>query len=100
LAENLKAIEMRPEDSLAQSQTGQALYYLNRYEEAMVHLQKANELDPASFTLPGLFIAEIYRIRGDVAASIFEYKNFLKVHPGHSQTEFVQRKLRELENQN
>jgi tetratricopeptide (TPR) repeat protein len=100
LAENLKAIEMRPDDSLAQSQTGQALFYLHRYEEAMVHLQKAKELDPASFTLPGLFIAEIYRSRGDVAASIFEYKNFLKVHPGHSQTEFVQRELRELENQN
>src|SRR5262249_37153640 len=52
LVENFKALEMRAGDSLAEAQTGQALFHLNRYDEAMQHLQKAKQIDPMSFTLP------------------------------------------------
>ncbi len=97
LAENLKALEMRPDDSLAQSQTGQALFHLMRYGEALLHLEKAKQIDPMSFTLPGLFIAEIRQIQGNRDAALAEYKEFLKVHPGHPSSAFVQRQLSNLE---
>jgi tetratricopeptide (TPR) repeat protein len=98
LQENLKALEMRPSDSLAQSQTGQTLFDLKRYDEALVHLQAAKRVDPMSFTLPGLFIAQIYEIRGDRASALSEYQEFLKVHPGNSYTAFVKRQIARLEN--
>jgi tetratricopeptide (TPR) repeat protein len=97
LDENLKALAMRPDDALAQAQTGQSFFYLMRYGEAMTHLEKAKELDPMSFTLPGIFIAQIHAIQGDAAGSIAEYREFLKIHPGHPSTAFVERKLLELE---
>jgi tetratricopeptide (TPR) repeat protein len=83
LEENLKAVEMRPNDSLAQAQLGQALFHLNRYDEALEHLKIAKRIDPMSFTLPGLFIAQIYQARGETAAAIAEYKELLKRHPGY-----------------
>jgi tetratricopeptide (TPR) repeat protein len=94
LAQNLKAIAMRPEDSLAQSQTGQALFHLMRYDEALVHLQKAKDIDPMSFTLPGLFIAQIRKAQGDRSSTIAEYQEFLRVHPGHPSSTFVENQLK------
>jgi tetratricopeptide (TPR) repeat protein len=97
LVENLKAIEMRPGDSLAQSQTGQTYFYLMRYDEALTHLETAKRIDPMSFTLPGVFIAGIREIQGERGRAIEEYKEFLKVHPGHPQTPFVEAQLRRLQ---
>src|SRR5262249_31316904 len=92
LTENLKALAMRHDDSLAQSQTGQTLFHLKRYDEAIMHLEAAKRIDPMSFTLPGLFIAQIHQIRGDTDDAIAEYREFLKVHAGHPETLFVQSK--------
>jgi tetratricopeptide (TPR) repeat protein len=97
LDENLKAIAMRPDDALAQAQTGESFFYLMRYGEAITYLEKAKQLDPMSFALPGLFIAQIRAIQRDTAGAIAEYKEFLKVHPGHPSTAFAQRQLLELE---
>jgi tetratricopeptide (TPR) repeat protein len=93
LAENLKALDMRPDDSLALSQTGQALFRMMRYDEALPYLEKAKQFDPMSFTLPGIFIAQIRQIQGDRNGAIAEYKEFLKVHPGHQTSAFVERQL-------
>src|SRR5215831_19488879 len=97
LSENLKAVAMRPADSLAQSQTGQALSYLKRYDEALSHLQTAKQIDPASFALPGFFIAQIYQLQGEKSRAIDEYKEFLKVHPGHAYTALIEARIRSLE---
>jgi tetratricopeptide (TPR) repeat protein len=83
LVENVKALEMRPDDSLAESQMGQALFHLQRYDEAMQHLARAKRIDPMSFTLPGLFIAQIHQVRGRRDEAVAEYEEFLRVHPGH-----------------
>ena len=88
LTENLKALEMRPADSLAQSQTGQALFHLRQYDKALEHLETAKRIDPMSFTLPGLFIAQIRQIRGETGRAIAEYKEFLKTHPEHASTAY------------
>jgi len=100
LQENLKALEMRPGDSLAQSQTGQALFHLKRYDEALPHLEKAKHVDPMSFTMPGLFIAQIRQFRGDKDGAITEYKEFLAEHPGGPFTTFVRSQLAVLEKRN
>ena len=97
LAENLKALAMRPDDALAQAQTGESLFYLMRYDEARTHLEKARQLDPMSFALPGIFIARIRAIQGDTEGAAAEYREFLKIHPGHPSTAFVERQLLELE---
>jgi tetratricopeptide (TPR) repeat protein len=97
LVENFRALEMRPEDSLAEAQTGQALFHLHRYDEAMQHLQKAKQIDPMSFTLPGIFIAQIRQIQGDTNGAIAEYREFLRVHPGHPSSKFAETQLSILE---
>ena len=97
VAENAKALSMRPDSSLALSQMGQALFHLMRYDEALPHLEKAQRIDPASFTLPGIFIAQIYEIQGRKDAAIAEYKEFLRVHPGHPDSAVVEHRLGELE---
>jgi tetratricopeptide (TPR) repeat protein len=97
LDEKLKAVAMRPDDALAQAQTGESLFYLKRYDEALTHLEKTKQLDPMSFTLPGIFIAQIRQIQGNAAAAIAEYREFLKVHPGSPSAPFAERQLRELE---
>jgi tetratricopeptide (TPR) repeat protein len=98
LDENLKAIAMRPDDALAQAQAGESFFYLMRYGEAITHLEKAQQLDPMSFVLPGIFIAQIRAIQGDTAGAIAEYRAFLKIHPGHPSTAFVEWQLLDLEN--
>jgi tetratricopeptide (TPR) repeat protein len=99
LAENLKAVEMRPNDSLAQSQLGQAFFHLNQYDKALEHLKIAKQLDPMSFTLPGLFMAQIYQARGDTPAAIAEYKELLKTHPGYEYAAPIQNEILFLERQ-
>jgi tetratricopeptide (TPR) repeat protein len=97
LAENLKALDMRPDDSLAQSQTGQTLFHLKQYPEALTHLRRAKQLDPFSFSLPGIFIAEILQIQGERERAIAEYKEFLSTHPGHPRSAFAEQQLLLLE---
>jgi len=97
LTENLKAVAMRPGDSLAQSQTGQALFFLKRYDEALTHLETARRIDPMAFSLPGFFIAQIYQIQGEKSRAIEEYREFLKVHPGHPYMALIEARIRSLE---
>jgi tetratricopeptide (TPR) repeat protein len=97
LPANLKAIAMRPNDSLAQSQLGQVYYHLKRYDEALDHLETARRIDPMSFTLPDLFIADIHQARGEIETAIATYREFLKTHPGNENAAWVQSQIRLLE---
>jgi tetratricopeptide (TPR) repeat protein len=97
LTENLKAVDMRPADSLAQSQLGQSYFYLKHYDDALVHLEIAKRIDPMSFTLPGFFVAEIYQARGENQKAMDEYRGFLRVHPGHPYKAMIERRIQRLE---
>lgn len=93
LAANLKAAAMRPDDSLAQAQLGQTFFHLKRYDEALAHLETAKRFDPMSFTLPGLFIGQIYQARGERSAAIAAYNEFLHAHPGSDYTDWIEQQL-------
>ena len=100
LEENSKAVEMQPNDSVAQSQLGQSFFRLKRYDDAMQHLELAKHLDPMSDTLPGLYIAQIHEARGENSAALAEYKDLLKMHPGHEYVGAIQNEIMFLQKQN
>jgi tetratricopeptide (TPR) repeat protein len=99
LEENSKAVEMQANDSVAQSQLGQSFFHLKRYDDAMQHLELARHLDPMSDTLPGLYIAQIHEARGENSAALAEYKDLLKIHPGHEYVGAIQNEIMFLEKQ-
>jgi tetratricopeptide (TPR) repeat protein len=76
---------------------GQALFFLKRYEEALLHLETAKRIDPMAFSLPGFFIAQIYQIQGQRSRAVEEYREFLKVHPGHPYTPLIESRIRSLQ---
>lgn len=90
---NLQAVNARPKDALAQSQLGESYFYLERLEEAEVHLKQAKTLDPGHFSLPQLVLAVIYRKRGNYAAAISELEEFLTLHPDSAMVAYAKREL-------
>ena len=97
LVADMKALKMRPGDSMVLSLTGQSLFNMKRYDEALPYLETAKRTDPVSFTFPGLFIGQIQAIRGESAKAVAEYTEFLNTHPGNIYTEFVQRQIARLQ---
>jgi tetratricopeptide (TPR) repeat protein len=81
LRHNRLAAEARPADATAAAQLGMNLFQLGRYDDAEPYLAAAKRLDPAHHTQPQLFLAEIYRRRGDAAAAIRELEELLALRP-------------------
>ena len=90
---NLAAVEMRPDDALAQSQLGLSYFYLRNFPEAEVHLKKAISLDPGHFSYPQLPLAEIYLVRNDAASAKREIDQFLQLHPDAEQSTVIKERL-------
>ena len=78
---NVRAVLVRPNDALANSQLGQSYFQAGNYELALKYLGRARELDPAHFSHPQLVMAEIHLRRGDRAAAADDLEDFLKHHP-------------------
>ena len=78
---NLRAVEMRPDDALAHSQLGQSYFSLAKLDDARRHLKQAKALDPKHFSLPQLVLAQIYELKSDSVALMWELEEFLKYHP-------------------
>ena len=78
---NVHAVLLRPGDALAQSQLGMTYFEMGRPELAEKHFQQAVALDPAHFSHPQLFLAEIHLRRGDRKAAAGDLENFLQHHP-------------------
>ncbi len=78
---NLRAVETRPDDALAQSQLGQSYFFLGQLDSAERHLKQAKALDPRHFSFPQLVLAQIYQLRQDSPSLIGEFEEFLQYHP-------------------
>jgi tetratricopeptide (TPR) repeat protein len=89
---NLKAVLTRPNDPLANSQLGMTYYLLKQDDLATKYLERARDLDPASFTYPQLLLSEIHFRQGDRGAAAQVLEDFLSRHPDWPQAA----KLREM----
>ena len=94
---NLAAVEMRAGDALANSQTGMNYFYLGKPEEALKYLAKAREIDPAHFSQPQIFLAEIYGQMGRPQQALGELRDFLKRHPDSPRAAEVRQAVKRLE---
>jgi Tfp pilus assembly protein PilF len=78
---NQRAVQDRPEDALANAQLGMTYFKLNQFDQAEQYLLAAKRLDPAHFTQPQLFLADIYARRGNRTAAILELEDLLAIRP-------------------
>ena len=78
---NLHAVLTRPNDALANAQLGMTYFGLNTMDLAEKYLRRASQIDPAHFSHPQLFLAEIHLRQGDTRAAAADLEEFLKYHP-------------------
>jgi tetratricopeptide (TPR) repeat protein len=82
---NLRAVLERPNDGLANAQLGLTYYALGQLDLAVKYLERARQIDPASFTLPQLSLFEIHYRRGERSAAAGDLEDFLQHHPDWAQ---------------
>ncbi|HMD70652.1 MAG TPA: tetratricopeptide repeat protein [Bryobacteraceae bacterium] len=78
---NLRAVLIRPNDALANSQLGLTYFELARMDLAQKYLERARQIDPAHFSHPQLLLAEIHLRRGQRREAAAVLEEFLKYHP-------------------
>jgi tetratricopeptide (TPR) repeat protein len=84
---NLHAVLVRPADALANSQLGMTYMELGKPELAEKYFVQAVKSDPAHFSHPQLFLAEIHLRRGERHRAAEDLESFLKHHPDWPQAE-------------
>jgi tetratricopeptide (TPR) repeat protein len=93
LAANRKAVELRPNDPLANSQMGINYFYLRNYSEAKKYLLNVLSLDPSSANSPQLFLAHIAFAERQPADAEHYIRSYLELHPNSPQSPHLQRTL-------
>jgi Tfp pilus assembly protein PilF len=96
---NRSAVEERPEDALANAQLGMNYFKLDQFDQAEQYLLAAKRLDPAQFSQPQLFLAEIYARRGNRGAAIQELEDLLALRPDGPLSDSIRRNLAQLSRQ-
>jgi tetratricopeptide (TPR) repeat protein len=96
LGYNRQAVTRRPNDALANSQLGLTYFDLDDLDSAEKYLKTAARLDSAHFSHPQLVLGEIYLQRGDRAAALAAWREFLRHHPDSPESPGVRRKIAEL----
>jgi tetratricopeptide (TPR) repeat protein len=93
---NLFAVLQRPNDALANAQMGMTYFEMGDSRLAEKYLRAAQRADPAHFSHPQLFLAEIHLRNGDRAAAANDMEDFLKHHPDWPQAAKMREKIVEL----
>ncbi|MEO8100618.1 MAG: tetratricopeptide repeat protein [Acidobacteriota bacterium] len=78
---NQRAAAAKPHDALAQAQLGMNQYQLGFWDAAERSLQAAKQIDPLHYSMPQIFLAEIYARRGEKTKAIAELEDLLGSHP-------------------
>lgn len=97
LVYNQRALISRPADPLANVQAGIAYFALEDYDRAEAALLQTVRVDPAHFSKPQLFLADIYLHRGNPAAAADQLKDYLARHPDAADVDRQRQRLRRLE---
>ena len=92
---NLHAVLTRPNDALANSQLGMTYFETGSMDLAEKYFRRACELDPAHFSHPQLFLAEIHLRRGDTVAAAADLEQFLHYHPDWPQAAKMREQIAE-----
>jgi Tfp pilus assembly protein PilF len=90
---NVHATMIRPNDALANSQLGMCYFQLGQFDSAVKYLERARKLDPAHFSHPQLFLAEIHLRRGEKQEAALVLEDFLRYHPDYPQAEAMRRNI-------
>ena len=93
---NVHATLTRPNDALANSQLGMTYFELGQFDSAVKYLERARQLDPAHFSHPQLFLAEIHLRRGQKCEAARVLEDFLQYHPDYPQAEIMRQNIVEL----
>jgi Tfp pilus assembly protein PilF len=93
---NVHASMVRANDALANSQLGMTYFELGQFDSAVKYLERARKLDPAHFSHPQLFLAEIHLRRGEKHEAALVLEDFLEHHPDYPQAEIMRRNIVEL----
>jgi Tfp pilus assembly protein PilF len=78
---NLRAVLLRPNDALANSQLGLTYFEMARMDLAEKYLERTRQIDAAHFSHPQLLLAEIHLRRGERREAAAVLEEFLKYHP-------------------
>jgi tetratricopeptide (TPR) repeat protein len=92
---NVNAVLARPNDALANAQLGMTYFESGAPELAEKYFRKALEIDPAHFSHPQLFLAEIHLRRRDTRAAAADLESFLKYHPDWPHAATMREKIAE-----
>jgi tetratricopeptide (TPR) repeat protein len=71
-------------------------FELGQFDNAVKHLERARKLDPAHFSHPQLYLAEIHLRRGEKAGAADVLEDFLLHHPDYPQAAKVRENIVEL----
>ena len=93
---NAMAVTVRPNDALAHSQLGMDYFQLGDLDLSVKHLERARAIDPAHFSHPQLFLAEIHLRRGEKSAAAGVLEEFLRYHPDWPQAARMREQIVEL----
>jgi Tfp pilus assembly protein PilF len=96
LSANLKAVELRPNDPLANTQLGVTYFYLHQYVDAKAYFRKVIEIDPASANSPQLFLAHIAMAERSVQEAEQYIRSYLDIHPHSPRAPHLRRTLESL----
>ena len=93
---NQRAVRDRPEDALANAQLGMTYFRLDQFDQAEQYLLAAKRLDPAHYTQPQVFLADIYLRRGNRKAAIQELEDVLALRPDGPLSDSIRHNLAQL----
>jgi Tfp pilus assembly protein PilF len=93
LAYNQSAVQMHPNDALANSQLGLNYFQIGQPDRAERYLRTAEQIDPSHFSHPQLTLAEIYARRGDQAATLRELNDFVQRFPDSPAAADIRKRL-------
>jgi tetratricopeptide (TPR) repeat protein len=93
---NVFAVLKRPNDALSNSQLGMTYFEMGDSPLAEKYLKAAQRADPAHFSHPQLFLAEIHLRNGNRRAAADDMEDFLKHHPDWPQAGKMREKIVEL----
>lgn len=94
---NKRALAERPGDPLANVQAGIAYFGLGEYDRAEPALLEALRADPAQFSKPQLFLADIYLRRGEGKAALAVLQDYIARHPDADDAEHQRQRIEQLQ---